>query len=972
MGSSTPPHTTPQQPGKAAQNPTLLKIWAIAMPILAMIGVPSAIIAVWKDFFFQHPFWAVSLFVFCIIISCIISLIIFIDKGYQKESSKPFDDITERVLSWTGTHVYTIFSHPLTRYHRAIYSKYQTLNALRLTENLEQTLEFLKIFVHPRIRQNIEFDDVSSSPHAVLNTRSRDDEHTIEYFLTQPAFAENNFVILGSPGSGKSALLQYIALTLVNTDDKTNNTDVPPRKKYPIPILLHLYDFLEEDKHTRQYRFTIAHQTIAEALYNSNQKNLYLSFVPMPRWLDYHLLCGHCLVMLDGLDEVIGDTIRPQVLDWIRGQMTRYNASRFILTSRRQNYQGRTNLNLIVRLEILSFEEEQIVKFVGNMFACSANVPKTRSNPQACLERLRENEKIWELVHNPLLLSVSVSLHIFTSSALPKNRAEFYKQICDDLLRDPQSKTGNLLKYTKDQLEEGLRLLAYTLMQPPQTNNIDIHDPRLTIVQEHIQKVNPQATLAQFLKTTYNLGLLEQLHRDDTIYSLFHSTVREYLTATYLHETNNDQELIDKLDQPEWKEIILLYCAQSDASDIIHACLQKQELDLALACEKEARNIKESVRAKLDQLRASITTETDPVRRKIIATSRLEQLLDLMSLLDKNCYITTRYIACVEYQLFLDQYYAQKQFYQPDHWSTSSLPFDQSAHPLLGVRSSDVLVFCQSLTEADRDGWRYRPPTAEECTRIDHRMLPPLTGCFDDQGYFHWVSSHGFDLPNIAQQVHDLFQQDCQSAPTRQIPAVLVPAHKNALALNDFLAPMADATFMAEWETKMVDAFRHVQEHALDLSRFARLPEFAGIIHNPQHIQDSEFMPVQQLAHALEQAVASVLSREHNTNPAMQAELATLLWSVRYFAWTITRMLLYWRRQISSAGLSRQRRSDQRQLQAREAYRQQLDLYLAQYFDLCIAFALLELRITNKIPAWEGVLLVKEFATPVPSTRSTP
>ena len=127
------------------------------------------------------------------------------------------------------------------------------------------------------------------------------------------------------------------------------------------------------------------------------------------------------------------------------------------------------------------------------------------------------------------------------------------------------------------------------------------------------------------------------------------------------------------------------------------------------------------------------------------------------------------------------------------------------------------------------------------------------------------------------------------------------------------------------------------------------------------HMQGEEFDQVQRLIQVLEEAIAFILNRKDNssTDQVTKEKLTRSRWIIRCYAWIIAHILLCWSEQASFANRGKKRWAfhNGRQLkQDQTAYQQALDYYL----DLCVSFALLELRIRGEVDPWEGVLLVKE------------
>jgi len=82
--------------------------------------------------------------------------------------------------------------------------------------------------------------------------------------------------------------------------------------------------------------------------------------------------------------------------------------------------------------------------------------------------------------------------------------------------------------------------------------------------------------------------------------------------------------------------------------------------------------------------------------------------------IDDNTYIDATLITCAEYQLFLDDMRAHGKYYQPDHWAGYQFPAGQAHKPLLGMRPSDGLAFCEWLTARAQGDWGFRLPTPDE------------------------------------------------------------------------------------------------------------------------------------------------------------------------------------------------------------------------------------------------------------------
>jgi len=102
--------------------------------------------------------------------------------------------------------------------------------------------------------------------------------------------------------------------------------------------------------------------------------------------------------------------------------------------------------------------------------------------------------------------------------------------------------------------------------------------------------------------------------------------------------------------------------------------------------------------------------------------------------LDDNVEIDLSYITCAEYQLFINEKFREGEHRQPDHWKDYRFPPGDSQKPITGVRASDAEEFCEWLTRQHSElGFRYRLPTVAEA-----EMYPAIEqqiGCWcNDRG----------------------------------------------------------------------------------------------------------------------------------------------------------------------------------------------------------------------------------------------
>jgi hypothetical protein len=126
--------------------------------------------------------------------------------------------------------------------------------------------------------------------------------------------------------------------------------------------------------------------------------------------------------------------------------------------------------------------------------------------------------------------------------------------------------------------------------------------------------------------------------------------------------------------------------------------------------------------------------------------------------IDENTYIDDTLVTCAEYQLFIDEMREKGKYYQPDHWTSYQFPTGQAREPILGVRHSDAIAFCEWLTDRGDSGWKYRLPTRDEIATVSikYEKKSPLGYWINEYhmhenilGQFVWIGS----IPKDARRI---------------------------------------------------------------------------------------------------------------------------------------------------------------------------------------------------------------------------
>jgi energy-coupling factor transporter ATP-binding protein EcfA2 len=647
------------------------------------------------------------------LVVCILTIIAeagvgFATKVWQQLESRWVD----RASDWLDIKVLSFFSGYSHRYLEYIGYQHRSFDVKGLTTQGIHTLELERVFVQLRI-DTTSAHQAATNPIASVPTEPPGGSRTIWEYLKSSSLGSQHFAIIGAPGSGKTTLLKHIALILASSSRQRRRMGIPNK----LPILLYLRDYAAAIGNDPSLPLG---QMVREQLAK------WQAPTPPHGWLESYLDDGLCLIMFDGLDEVADPDIRRKVVNWVEKTMIAYGKNRFIISSRPHGYKDNP-LSGVTVLRVLPFTQNQIETFVNNWYLANEIMSHQKSDPgvraiaqqgaEDLLARIRKTPALSDLAVNPLLLTMISTIHRFKST-LPGRRVELYKEICETFLGKRHQARDLELSLTPMQKQRVLQPLAYHMMVR-ETREVKLSEA-IQAIAPSIKTVCPEYLPEAFLKMIENSsGLL--VERESGVYSFAHKTFQEYLAATVVCEYRGQLEsrLAAQVNNGWWHEAIRLYCAQTNASAIIAACLaagisSSPALALAIACMEEAREVSVGVRHKYEAAINQGVEDTNPERRRVIAEALLSLRLQRMTRINEDLWIDSTPITCVEYQLFLET--KEGQTHYPDHWLSGQFSRGNGKKPVVGVRFSDAQAFCNWLADHVQGDWSYRLPTREEAS----------------------------------------------------------------------------------------------------------------------------------------------------------------------------------------------------------------------------------------------------------------
>lgn len=247
---------------------------------------------------------------------------------------------------------------------------------------------------------------------------------------------EKRLVILGSPGAGKSTLLGYLVLVFTGQLPHTLRDHLGK----PFPLFARLRELGTEG---------------AETLQALLAKVAPLERVPADfpeRWLRR----GGCLVLLDGLDEVLDEERHTRAVEEIKRLVAEYPDNHYVITCRIAGWHNQ--LEGFRTYEVQPFTGDNIRQFIGAWYrevlrtqkvnrlgASPAEDQLKAAEAEAYAEASEQTEALWHaladradllrVASTPLLLSLITLVHFHRQTDLPKGRAKLYEQ-CAEILLD--------------------------------------------------------------------------------------------------------------------------------------------------------------------------------------------------------------------------------------------------------------------------------------------------------------------------------------------------------------------------------------------------------------------------------------------------------------------------------------------------------------------------------------------------------
>ncbi|WP_136024203.1 NACHT domain-containing protein [Microbacterium sp. K27] len=365
----------------------------------------------------------------------------------------------------------------------------------------------------------------------------------------------DRLLLTGGAGSGKTTLIQWIALCSVSG---LTSTAAPQDWQDRVPFIVPLRRFVDAAYPTPGRFVEQVAPNLAEA---------------MPQgWAHRVLASGRATVLIDGLDEVPTDA-REDARTWVLGLVREFPSNKYLITSRTTAVTKEWHDEESFRhAELLPMELADIRAFIAHWHEATRQTadPERRSDilnaERSLLGIVRDRAPIRALSTSPLLCALICALHLQNASSLPNNRMDVYRTALEMLIHkrdsDRRVQPSDVeIDFTERQILL-TRFAAWLHENGAADATRDSFDALIERAVGQLHRVKSDASdVAKFMLE--RSGVLREPIQGRV--DFVHRTFLEYLAASAFVDENSIEKLILQSHDDHWREVVILAAGHANS-----------------------------------------------------------------------------------------------------------------------------------------------------------------------------------------------------------------------------------------------------------------------------------------------------------------------------------------------------------------------------------------------------------------------
>lgn len=432
---------------------------------------------------------------------------------------------------------YFTFGDPVVSdYFYAAREYYSRIEELRSLGGSTEQHRLPLIFVAPK------FTEMREGPIDVKkytgNIKSKNHQEVLFSDLLK---LEKNYFIVGSAGSGKSALIRHILLTII----EQNETQM---KRHPIPVIV-------DAKKVAWGEADCVESAIFREL------NRFTKFEDEFD-LSKNLFNGLIIVLIDGVDELRDEDKVKRALNTIKTFNKKYEKVRTVTTTRSlEVFKDPDVLAGENVLNMLPLSSEQMRKFVINWFGDASDVTKR------LIQVIDRPFGLHGLPSTPLTLAIVSILFESGTKEIPANLTELFQQYTELVLGrwDTSKEISHKIEW---------RIKQFVLAKV----SWNLHEKKsLSIDIEQLKNVAQTYADERGLPLDANAFVEEVIHRSELLvkhatedYEFKHRSFQDYFCGVEISSHPDKLKILeDKFDDPWWTQANFFACGLQPQSESV-------------------------------------------------------------------------------------------------------------------------------------------------------------------------------------------------------------------------------------------------------------------------------------------------------------------------------------------------------------------------------------------------------------------